>query len=98
MTSSIPNRYLRDGFARLGFGPEVTHYFHEHVEADAVHEQIAAHDLAGALVQQEPTLVGDLMFGAGASLAMDACVGTHVLAAWEADRSSLRREVTDGPA
>jgi hypothetical protein len=98
MTSSIPNRYLRDGFVRLGFGQEVTHYFHEHVEADAVHEQIAAHDLAGALVEQEPALVADLMFGAACSLAVDACVATHVLAAWEEDRSSLRRQVTHEPS
>ncbi|WP_122263546.1 iron-containing redox enzyme family protein [Ornithinimicrobium cerasi] len=97
MTSSIPNRYYRDGFARLGYGEEVTRYFAEHVEADAVHEQIAAHDLAGALAEQDPSLVGDIMFGAASSLAMDALVGRHVLTAWEDGRSSLRRPLTAGP-
>lgn len=97
MTSSIPNRHLRDGFARLGYGEDVTHYFAEHVEADAVHEQIAAYDLAGSLIEQDPPLLPDLMFGAASSLAMDALVGRHVLAAWQAGRSALRRPL-DQPA
>ncbi len=91
MTSSIPNRLLRDGFERLGFATDVTHYFAEHVEADAVHEQIAAHDLAGGLAEQQPALVPDLMFGAAASLAMDGLVADHVLGCWEEGRSCLRR-------
>ncbi len=98
MTSSIPNRFLRDGLARLGFGPDVTRYFAEHVEADAVHEQIAAHDLAGALAEQDPSLVPDLMFGAASSLLLDGCVARHVLSAWEEGRSSLRRPVPDATA
>ncbi|WP_434056423.1 iron-containing redox enzyme family protein [Georgenia sunbinii] len=91
MTSSIPNRFYGDGFRRHGFGPDVTWYFDEHVEADAVHEQIAGHDLAGALAEDEPELLPDLMFGAAACLAMDDWVGDHILGAWHADRSSLRR-------
>ena len=95
MTSSIPNRYYRDGFARAGFGDDVTRYFAEHVEADAVHEQIAGYDLAGSLAEQEPALVGDIMFGAAASLAMDALVTQHVLAAWKTGRSALRVPAAD---
>ena len=51
MTSSLPNRMIGDGFRRLGYGEEVTDYFDEHVEADAVHEQIAGRDLAGGLAR-----------------------------------------------
>src|SRR5690349_24653236 len=51
MTSSIPNRLYGDGMRRLGFGEDVTDYFEEHVEADAVHEQIAGRDLTGSLVE-----------------------------------------------
>ncbi|TQJ30780.1 iron-containing redox enzyme family protein [Microbacterium sp. SLBN-146] len=90
MTSSIPNRMYGDGFRRLGFGDEVTAYFDEHVEADAVHEQIAGHDLAGALAEDEPALLADIVFGAAACLAYDARVGEHILAAWQDGRSSLR--------
>ncbi len=90
MTSSIPNRSYGDGFRRLGFGTDVTWYFDEHVEADAVHEQIAGRDLAGSLAEDEPDLLPDILFGARACLVMDDLVGDHVLAAWEAGRSALR--------
>jgi hypothetical protein len=90
MTSSLPNRSYGDGFRRLGFGPDVTWYFDEHVEADAVHEQIAARDLAGSLAEDEPELLEDIIFGAAAGLAMDDLAGAHVLDAWSNDRSALR--------
>lgn len=91
MTSSIPNRFYGDGMRRLGFGEQVTAYFDEHVEADAVHEQIAARDLAGALAEDRPELVADIMFGAAACLAMDEWVARDMLDAWGAGRSSLRK-------
>jgi Iron-containing redox enzyme len=90
MTSSLPNRRYGNGLRRLGFAPEVTRFFDEHVEADAVHEQIAAHDLAGALAVREPDLVDDILFGAAAALATDGLVATHLLSAWAEGRSSLR--------
>jgi len=90
MTSSIPNGLYARGFRRLGYGTEVTEYFDEHVAADAVHEQIAAHDLAGSLGEDQPHLVADIMFGAAACLTVDGWAGTHILDAWTAGRSSLR--------
>src|SRR5690606_18627058 len=66
MTSSLPCRMVADGMRRLGFGDDVVDYYDEHVEADAVHEQIAARDLAGGLVEDEPLLLADVMFGAAA--------------------------------
>lgn len=90
MTSSLPSRMYAHGFRRLGFGPDVTWYYDEHVEADAVHEQIAGRDLAGGLVEDRPELIADVMFGAAACLALDGWVGDEMLAAWEEGRSSLR--------
>src|SRR5690606_33921031 len=46
MTSSIPKRFVAEGVRRLGYGSDVAWYFDEHVEADAVHEQVAGRDLA----------------------------------------------------
>jgi hypothetical protein len=91
MTSSVPNRRYANGLRRLGFGEAAWDYFDEHVEADAVHEQIAAHDLAGGLVEAEPQLEPDLLFGARVALALDALVSGHMLACWQDGRSSLRR-------
>ena len=90
MTSSIPNRFYGNGFRRLGFGEETTWYFDEHVEADAVHEQIAGRDLAGNLAEDDPRLLPDIMFGAAACLVVDGWAGQHMLDAWTAGESSLR--------
>lgn len=90
MTSSQPNRFYGNGFRRLGFDEDVTWYFDEHVEADAVHEQIAGRDLAGGLVEAEPELLEDVYFGASAALALDGMLGEHIIAAWEKGESSLR--------
>ena len=95
MTSSIPNRFYGNGFRRLGYGTEVTWYFDEHVEADAVHEQIAARDLAGGLAEDEPELIADIMFGAAACLTVDGWMGEHLLDAWSAGRSSLRESAAE---
>jgi hypothetical protein len=79
MTSSIPNRRYGNGLRRLGFDVDATDYFDAHVEADAVHEQIAAHDLAGGLVADEPELAGDVVFGVRVALALDARLSGHLL-------------------
>lgn len=94
MTSSIPCRLYADGLRRLGFHPDVTEYFDEHVEADAVHEQIAARDLAGSLAEDHPELLADIMFGAAACLTVDGWGGAHTLDAWTAGTSALRPRVT----
>lgn len=91
MTSSIPNRFYGNGFRRLGHGEDVTWYYDEHVEADAVHEQIAGRDLAGGLAEQHPELLADIVFGAAACLYVDGLAGKHMLESFEAGRSSLRQ-------
>ena len=96
MTSSIPNGLYARGFRRNGFGADVTWYFDEHVEADAVHEQIAGRDLAGSLAEDEPALCADIMFGAAACLIVDGWAGQHMLDAWTAGESSLRVPLVTG--
>lgn len=98
MTSSIPNAFYARGFRRHGFSDEVTYYFDEHVEADAVHEQIAARDLAGGLAEAEPQLLGDIIFGAATVLAIDALLGEDQLRAWQAGGSALLAPLPQDPA
>jgi Iron-containing redox enzyme len=94
MTSSEPSRRYSSGLRRLGLGDGTTVFYDEHVEADAVHEQIASVDMCGSLVAEEPALAGDVLFGAQCSLALDGLVAVHLLDAWQAGRSALRsREV-----
>lgn len=89
MTSSQPNRLYGNGFRRHGYDADVTWYFDEHVEADAVHEQIAGRDLAGGLVAQSPELLDEVMFGAAACLHIDGRVGAHLIERWSAGESAL---------
>lgn len=90
MTSSLPNRLLGDGFRRLGYGADITDYFDEHVEADAVHEQIAGRDLAGGLAEQEPQLLADIAFGASAAMAVDGWAAEETLECWRSGETALR--------
>jgi len=90
MTSSIPNRRYATGLRRLGINsPRGTEFFDEHVTADAVHENVAAVDLAGGLVLQEPALVTDVLIGARALVEMERRWAAHLLDAWASGRSSL---------
>ncbi|MFN2389964.1 MAG: iron-containing redox enzyme family protein [Actinomycetota bacterium] len=88
MTSSGPNRKYANGLCRLG-APAATEFFDEHVEADAVHEVIAVHDLAGSLALDEPELAHDILFGAQALAALDARFARSLLGPWKLGQSSL---------
>ena len=88
MTSSLPNRRYANGLRRLGFGAAATDFFDEHVEADAVHENVAAVDLAGGLARAEPALGRRHPLGRPrARRARGAAGREHLLDAWEARRS-----------
>jgi hypothetical protein len=89
MTSTGPNRRYSAGMRRLGASDRARRYFDEHVVADAVHEQIAAHDLCGGYAAQVPDSGADILFGASCCLALDDALAAHLLACWQAGRSSL---------
>jgi hypothetical protein len=83
MTSTVPNRRYGNGLRRLGYGPEATRFYDEHVEADAVHEQVACVDLCGSLTHNDPTAGVDVLFGARCCLGLDVRFGAALLARWE---------------
>jgi len=88
-TSSLPSRRHAQGIRRLGGPEQLAAYYDEHVEADAVHEQMALHDVCGRLVAHAPELADDVVFGASAYLAVGALVGAGVLDAWRRGESCL---------
>jgi hypothetical protein len=92
MTSSVPNRRYANGLRRLGYGEDATRFFDVHVVADAVHESIAAVDLAGGLAKQDRKLGADVLWGAKALLAIDGRWARHMMEAWGAEGTSLRTE------
>jgi hypothetical protein len=87
-TSSEPMRRYGACLRRLGLD-DATAFFDEHVEADAVHEQIAVHDMAGGLAADEPGLAGDILWGAAAVIALEAAFARRLIGAWDSGRSSL---------
>jgi hypothetical protein len=91
MTSARPNRRYGNALRRLGFSSDATDFYDEHVEADAVHENIAAYDLAGGLARAEPELADDIIFGARALLRCEDLFAQHLLASWRSGATSLRR-------
>jgi hypothetical protein len=83
-SSSLPSRRMVQGLERLGFPPELVGYYTEHVEADAVHEQLAAHNICGALVEAEPALADDVFFGAFTCLDLEDRLADRLLTQWGA--------------
>jgi hypothetical protein len=79
---------------RLEFDPWTCLFYDTHVVADATHQSIAAHDLAGGLVAQDPRRLPDVVFGALALCRLEARFTDLVLGAWERGGSALRGPFT----
>jgi hypothetical protein len=94
ITSSPGSRRLAEAMRRTGAGPAAEHFYDEHVEADAVHEQVVRHEVIGGLLEEEPHLAPDLAFGIDATVYVEDRLGARLLADWEAGRSSLRTPLT----
>jgi hypothetical protein len=88
-TSSLPCRRYAGGAERLGFDERVTAYFDEHVEADAVHEQLACRSICQRLVEQHPELHRDVLMGAAACVQLEARSGALMVGAWRDAGSAL---------
>jgi Iron-containing redox enzyme len=81
-TSSLPARRMSQGLRRLGMPEEMAAYYDEHVEADAVHEQLAVREICAPMVAAEPGLVDDVYFGAFACVDLEARLATGLLESW----------------
>ncbi|MFF3001028.1 iron-containing redox enzyme family protein [Streptomyces sp. NPDC057950] len=90
VTSSPGSRRLAKAMRRCGAGPAAEHFYAEHVEADAVHEQIVRHEVIGGLLTDEPDLEEDIAFGCAATLLLEDGLATHIHTSWEHKRSALR--------
>ncbi|WP_328350220.1 iron-containing redox enzyme family protein [Streptomyces sp. NBC_00445] len=90
ITSSPGSRRLADALRRTGAGPAAVFFYDEHVEADAVHEQVVRHDVIGGLLAAEPHLAADVAFGVDVTGYLEDRLATALLTQWRAGRSSLR--------
>ena len=95
LSAAAPSRLFGDGFRRNGYGTEVTGYFDESVEPDSIHARIAARDLAESVVDAEPELLDDVLFGAAACLAMERWTAEAALTGWRTLGTALRGTPAD---
>ncbi len=93
ITSSPGSRRLAQAMRRTGAGPAAEHFYDEHVEADAVHEQVVRREVVAGLLEEEPQLDADVAFGVDATTYLEDRLAEHLLGAWRAGESSLRMPV-----
>jgi heme oxygenase-like protein len=94
ITSPPGSRRLVEALERMGAPQTCIGFYREHVEADAVHEQVVRTDVVGDLVQREPRLDRDVVFGIKARDVVEDRLAEHMMSCWRADRSSLRRPLS----
>jgi hypothetical protein len=90
MTSVVPmDRYAR-AIRRLTGSGAGAEFYDVHVVADAKHQQIAVDHLVPGIVEAQPGLGGDVLFGARALMAVERRFTQHLLDRWDCGRTSLR--------
>ncbi|HWE55265.1 MAG TPA: iron-containing redox enzyme family protein [Acidimicrobiales bacterium] len=90
MTSIGPMARYAAALRRLGVEEAGCQFYDVHVDADQLHQHVAADGMVAGLLGDEPGLAEDVIFGARALDAIEARFARHLLSSWQAGRSSLR--------
>jgi hypothetical protein len=90
ITTAPSAQRMAQALTRLDADPRCVEFFTEHIEADAVHEQIMRNDVIGSLLEQEPELKADVVFGIQATELLEGRLADHLLSSWRSGRTSLR--------
>ncbi|HCS59729.1 MAG TPA: hypothetical protein DIW80_23570 [Gordonia polyisoprenivorans] len=83
ITSSPGSSRLLSGLERLDAPKPCRLFYREHVEADAVHEQVLRRDVVGSLLAEEPELEADVILGIRGFLFVEDAFEAGLTAAWE---------------
>ncbi|MGW0091852.1 iron-containing redox enzyme family protein [Streptomyces sp. NPDC003328] len=94
VTSSPASRRLARAMHRTGAGPAAERFYDEHVEADAVHEQVVRREVIGGLLADEPGLEPDVVFGIDTTAELDRRLAATLLEAWRHGRTALKTPLT----
>lgn len=80
-----------EALRRLGRGNgSAARFVTAHLQTDEEHAVLALDELVGGLLEEEPILGGEIVFGARALHAVERRFAEHVLDRWAAGQSSLR--------
>ena len=90
ITSPPGSRRLVEALQRMDAPEACVHFYAEHVEADAVHEQVVRVDVVGDMVAAEPHLDRDVVFGIRARDLVEERLAAYMMGCWAKGRSSLR--------
>jgi hypothetical protein len=82
LTSSPGSARFVTAARRLGVGPATERFYAEHVEADAVHEQVLRHQVLRPLLVLEPGLAADVVLGMQAGTWLGDRFAEELLAGW----------------
>jgi len=91
MTSVVPMGRYAAALRRHGVAEDAARFYDVHVDADAHHQVVAAHDLAGAFAAQEPDQARGVLFGARALMVVEDRFTRRLLDCWRVGQSSLLR-------
>ena len=91
ITSPPGSARLVQGLERLGTPQECVRFYREHVEADAVHEQVVRTDVVGELIRMEPQLERDVVFGIRAHAVVEDRLADLLMNRWAQNETTLRR-------
>ena len=94
ITSPPGSRRLVEALQRMDAPDACVRFYAEHVEADAVHEQVVRVDVVGHMVAAEPHLDRDVVFGIRARDFVEERLAAHMMECWTDDRSSLRKPLS----
>lgn len=97
LTSSPSSDRMVRAMRRLGCKRGAREFFAEHIEADAVHEQLVRHGVIAPLLAAEPELAGDVVFGIQASTLLADRLSDLLLRRWAENRPTLRIPLPDAP-
>ncbi|MEE1772488.1 iron-containing redox enzyme family protein [Streptomyces sp. JV185] len=89
VASSPGSARMADALRRCGAGRAAQRFYDEHVEADAVHEQLVRHEVVAPLLADEPHLEDDVVLGVQATGLLEDRLTTHLLTCWDKGQSAL---------
>lgn len=89
ITSPPGSLQMVRGLLRLDAPAPCIDFYQEHVEADAVHEEVVRSDVIASLVETDPAASGRIVFGMRVFRLIEDRLADHLMSSWALGRTSL---------